>query len=1042
MRRMLLAVVLLLFAACTPQEQEAKSPQAGAQTAQAPGAEMPKAQTPPAEVPKAETVPAEVPKAETPKTETPPAEAPKAGAPEGETPPGEAPKAGQPKADTPPTQAPGAETPKPETPPDASGAAAGATLGDATEGQLRYVDKDGRELVLPLKHTKVDAEVSGTLAGVWVTQQFGNPLDHPIEAVYVFPLPNMAAVDDMEMVIGKRVIRGVMKEREEARRTYEEAKAAGKTASLLEQDRPNIFTQSVANILPGDDIRIRIHYVEAVKYESGQYEFVFPMVVGPRYIPGTPTGAQAGGWAADTNRVPDASRITPPVLKPGERSGHDIEVNLALHAGMPLQDPTSPSHEIVVTRNPGDEVLITLKPFDTIPNKDLTVRYRSVGQDLEVAALTHAGPLGSYFALLFQPESAPKDEVIVARELVFVLDTSGSMSGDPIAESKEAVKKAIKTMRPDDTFNVFEFSNSARGFAPAPVAVTAANMKDALQFVDQLEGEGGTEMLTGISAALDYPLDPKRIRIVNLMTDGFIGNEDEVLKAVEGKLRTSRLFSFGIGSSVNRFLLDKLAQVGRGQVTYVRQDESPDLAVERFFRSIATPLLVDIDVSVQGPIQLTEMYPMPVRDLFSGEPLVVNGRFEGVGPATILVTGRRGNVAFRKEIPLTFPRDQPANAVLATLWARQKIEYLMSKMTGGEDPDIKAKVLEVAQKYRVMSKYTSFVAVEEKVRTDGTSAETVQVPVEMPEGVSHKGVFGDSGTDGARMMRAKSVVSQKTLVGVLGSPDGVGGGAFADSLAEAPGSSTGGVIQGPKTKMEVAHKVEEVKFQISLSNAGTFKGGKIDKAELNKYLRARRAGFQQCYLQIARRNPNAGGKLVLRLKIEPTGRATATVEADLTGDPAIAQCILGKMKGWTFPKPEGKAVEFTVPFVFRSEQGAPAKPYCTVKLDFVAVLEGPQSEKPVKDALSPLLTELQSSLEASGAKKPETGFGSANLALNLHVDASGLVSLVRPKHAAPGNAIEAHAMKLLAAKIAQWKFPAFPRPSDIKASVVVSCSAY
>ena len=595
------------------------------------------------------------------------------------------------------------------------------------EGQMRVRTEEGRVMALPLAHTAVEGEVSGMLARVWVTQYFTNPYNHPIEAVYVFPLPQAAAVDDMEMVIGERVVRGVMKERKEARKIYEEAKRQGKTASLLEQERPNLFTQSVANILPGDQIRVRIRYVEDLKYEDGGYEFAFPMVVGPRYIP-------AG--------VRDARRIAPPVLKPGERTGHDIELALTISSGVELSDLESPSHDINIEKQAGKKVKVTLQAHDTLPNKDFILRYKTAGKNLQVANLFHASKMGNYFMLLFQPQAAPENDEVVPRELVFVVDCSGSMSGTPMAKAKEAMKKSLKAMRPDDEFQVIKFSDSANGFSRGPVPNTPENLKRALQFVDQMRGTGGTQMIKGIEAALDYPSDSKRMRIVAFMTDGYIGNENQILNAIREKAGDTRLFSFGIGSSVNRFLLDRMAEMGKGYVTYVRQDESPSAAVERFYRRIDSPVLVDVEVRTEGGVKISEVFPSPINDLFAGQPLVVHGLYKGSGKASFIITGRKGGGKFKQEIRVRFPEDEPDNGVLATLWARAKIKYFMDKMVRGEDEELVERVTALAIKYRIMSKYTSFVAVEEKARRQGGKLETIHVPVEIPEGVSHEGIFG------------------------------------------------------------------------------------------------------------------------------------------------------------------------------------------------------------------------------------------------------------------------------------------------------------
>ncbi len=620
-----------------------------------------------------------------------------------------------------------------------------------TEGQMRLEDSDGRILALPLAHTAVEADVSGFLAQVWVTQYFTNPFNHPIEAVYTFPLPRMAAVDDMEMLIGERVIKGQIKKKEEARQIYDDAKRAGKTASLLDQQRPNIFTQSVANIMPGDRIKVRIRYVEDLKYEDGRFEYSFPMVVGPRFIPGNSAGRTGTGWSNDTDRVPDASKITPPVLKPGQRSGHDIEVTLTIDAGNKIASLDSPSHELKRSVDSSGKTVITLAPFDTIPNKDLIVRYRTEGESIKLATLMHKVDSDGHFMLMFEPPSAPKAEEMYPRELVFVFDCSGSMYGSPLAASKNAVKKAMKAMRPTDSFQLIQFSDAARGFAARPVPNTPENLKRGLQWVDELREGGGTQMIEGIKASLDYPVDAGKIRIVAFLTDGFIGNDDEILAAIDRKIGNSRLFSFGIGSSVNRYLLDKMAEVGRGNVTYIRQDESPDQMVDRFFKQIDSPVLVDINLETTGNVKTKELFPTRIPDLFAGQPLLVHGKYEGSGAATFVVTGKQGDKDFRREINVTFPSSQPENSVLATLWARTRIEYLMTKLLRHHDNDIVAEVTELAIKYRLMSQYTSFVAVEESVRNKDGRIETVTQPVEMPEGVAYEGVFGGANQPAARV---------------------------------------------------------------------------------------------------------------------------------------------------------------------------------------------------------------------------------------------------------------------------------------------------
>lgn len=618
-----------------------------------------------------------------------------------------------------------------------------------TQGTMQAVVKKGEKPVdLPLKHTEVTAEISGFVTRVKVVQTFTNPYNDPIEAVYVFPLPQNAAVNDMQIRIGDRVIKGDIKKREEARKIYEAARDAGKTAALLEQERPNIFSQSVANIMPGNDILVELTYDEVLAYADGGYEFVFPMVVGPRFIPGTPTGKEAGGWSPDTDKVPDASKITPPVLKPGERNGHDIGVTVKLNAGLPIKSMEHPSHQVTISPAPDDSGVVVgpceikLNPNDAIPNKDFVVRYKVAGVKPEMALLTHKGELGGYFMLMFQPPENPSAEEITPKEMVFVMDCSGSMSGEPISLSKKAVRYALQNMNPNDTFQIIRFSEAASPFSEAPLPATKENIRRGLSYINGLEGEGGTMMIEGIKAALDYPLGENRLRIVCFMTDGYIGNETEILGAIRQKLgENMRLFSFGVGSSVNRYLLERMAEVGRGDVKYVLLNEKPDEAVNQFYERVRNPVLTNIRVDWAG-LDVEDLYPARIRDLFAGQPIFVLGRYNQPGEATVNIRGRIGGKDVSYPVAVKLADAISENGALAPLWARARIRELEAEQYGGENADVENAITELALKYRLMSKYTSFVAVEEKIVNEDGKPRTVQVPVEMPDGVSYEGVFG------------------------------------------------------------------------------------------------------------------------------------------------------------------------------------------------------------------------------------------------------------------------------------------------------------
>src|SRR5262245_48597847 len=615
-----------------------------------------------------------------------------------------------------------------------------------TQGTLQILNNEGQPGgECPLKHTGVKVEISGHLARVNVTQLFHNPSSEKIEAVYVFPLPHNAAVDEMTMTVGDRVVKGKIKPREEARAIYDSARQQGQVAALLDQERPNIFTQSVTNIVPGAEVKITISYVEFLSYEDGSYEFVFPMVVGPRYIPGSPTGKQAGGWSPDTTSVPDASRITPPVTPPGTRAGHDIAINLSLDAGVPIDSIKSTLHDVEIDRPDDHRATVRLKHQLQIPNKDFILKFDVAGKKIEDAILTHRSLQGGYFSLILQPPERVVVSEVTPKELVFVLDTSGSMGGFPIEKAKEAMKLALDGLYPEDTFNLITFSGDTHILFPQPVPATRENLQRAQVFLASRSGSGGTEMMKAIRAALDPSDQQEHLRIVCFMTDGYVGNDFEIIGEIQ-KHPNARVFSFGIGQSVNRYLLENMARQGRGEVEYVTLEDDGSAAAKRFHERVRNPLLTDVSID-WGGLSVADVYPQRLPDLFSAKPVVLTGRYTAGGRGVVRLRGKMAGQDIVREIPVEFPESQPQHDVLKTLWARARISELMSQdfngLQGGMmKPELKETITQLGLEYRLMTQFTSFVAVEEMTVTEGGQPRRIDVPVEMPEGVSYEGVFG------------------------------------------------------------------------------------------------------------------------------------------------------------------------------------------------------------------------------------------------------------------------------------------------------------
>ena len=612
-----------------------------------------------------------------------------------------------------------------------SPAAAGA-------GTLMMLSREGQVVGLcPLRHTDVQAEISGPLARVIVTQDFENTSSEKIEAIYTFPLPSKAAVDDMTMHVADRVIKGTIKRREEAREIYERARQQGQVAALLDQERPNIFTQAVTNIVPGAKVKIVISYVETVPYEAGRYNFSFPMVVGPRYVQGSAA-------------VPDAGKITPPVAHPSTRAGHDISMTVKVDAGVGIETLASTTHGVDVERPANNRAIVRLKNQNEIPNRDFILNYDVAGNRVDDAVLTHRAGRGGFFMLMLQPPERVTPAEVTPKELVFVVDTSGSMSGFPIEKTKEVIKLALDGMNPRDTFNLITFAGDTHVLFPRPVPATPENVRHAQQFLLSRSGSGGTEMMKAIRAALDPSDQQDHVRIVCFMTDGYVGNDMEIIGEVK-KHPNARVFSFGIGSSVNRFLLDKMADEGRGEVEYVGLEDDGSAAAKRFHERVRNPLLTDISVEWNG-LPVADTTPARAADLFAAKPLVIVGRYDRPGEGRIRLRGKRAGQPWTREIAVKLPESEPRHDVVATLWARNRVEDLMSEdWTGAQNSqmrgDLKESIVQLALKFRLMTQFTSFVAVEESTVTKGGVPTRVEVPVELPHGVSYEGVFGGALAD-------------------------------------------------------------------------------------------------------------------------------------------------------------------------------------------------------------------------------------------------------------------------------------------------------
>ncbi|MEE8106934.1 MAG: VIT and VWA domain-containing protein [Planctomycetota bacterium] len=597
------------------------------------------------------------------------------------------------------------------------------------------------QVPMPLEHTAVEGEITLHLATVKITQRYKNPYDQKIEAVYTFPLPQNAAVSDFLMKIGDRTIRGIVREKEEAKRIYKMARRHGHVASLLQQDRPNVFTQSVANIEPQKSVDIEITYFHTLRFVDNEYEFVLPTVVGPRFNPPGRTDGIGAVGRGSRGHSGQAREIT--YLKPNEISSHELSFSVNVNVGAKIAKLYSPTHAIVKKDLGENRVQVTLRESDNIPNRDILLRYR-LADPAEVRARMvtfEAGDGGGYFLMVLDPPRTAENIPQSPREMVFVLDCSGSMQGQPLETSKRAVRRALRRLDQNDTFQVIRFSNQASPMGSRPLPATPKNIKKGLRYLDSLEAKGGTMMEYGIHAALKPAADAERRRIVTFLTDGYIGNEKDVLRIVKNEVGDSRIFSFGVGSSVNRYLLERMASHGRGVATYVRNDESSRRAVDGLYKRLERPALANVSLKWAGA-GVSDIEPAVIPDLFVGRPVVIAGRYSGTRMRRLFVTGTVGGKPREIVVDLGDPVTHPA---IAKVWARARIAGLHDAAISGQVSQSEAagEIRQTALQHGLVSDFTSFVAVDSLSRTAGTEGTTVRVAVPVPDGVKYETTVDD-----------------------------------------------------------------------------------------------------------------------------------------------------------------------------------------------------------------------------------------------------------------------------------------------------------
>jgi Ca-activated chloride channel family protein len=579
----------------------------------------------------------------------------------------------------------------------------------------------------PLKSTNVTVRISGVIADVLVVQTYRNEGTLPIHARYVFPGSTRASVHGMRIKVGDQMVVAKIKERQQAKREFEQAKAGGKSASLLEQQRPNLFTMSVANILPADQVEVELHYTELLVPEDGVYQFVYPTVAAPRYS----HSSQAASPEED-DECPEDS-----YLPEGEEPPMTFDIKVALSTGLPLRDLRSGSHPIQVDWHGQSQADVSLAGAEFGGNRDFILDYRLAGKEIESGLLMTEGE-ENFFLLMVEPPERIRIDEIPPREYVFILDVSGSMHGFPLDTAKSVIRDLIGHLRPTDRFNVILFSGGSRVMAPASLPATEESARQAIQMIDREDGGGGTELAQAVATALALPREEKFSRTVVVITDGCISEEKEVFQMIEKNLNQTNFFSFGIGSGVNRYLVEGLARAGMGEPFVVTQPAEAAEAASRFREYIESPLLTNVQVSFRG-FDAYDVEPRALPVLFAQRPIILFGKWRGNRAGEIEVTGEGAARRYQRIFRVSDTAGQPANQALRYLWARARVARLHDFNFGEESDDVVKEITALGLSYSLATPYTSFIAVLEKVRNPGGNAKEVDQPSPLPLGMSDGG---------------------------------------------------------------------------------------------------------------------------------------------------------------------------------------------------------------------------------------------------------------------------------------------------------------
>ncbi len=735
---------------------------------------------------------------------------------------------------------------------------------DRTLSPYFFVNSDNPDADrLPLKSTKASVNIAGVIADVLVTQVYKNDGRKPLEAVYVFPASTRAAVYGMKMTIGKRVIEAKIKKRDEARREYEQARDAGKNASLLEQKRPNVFQMNVANIMPGDEIKVELRYTELLVPTDHVYEFIYPTVVGPRYSNQKAAGAS-----------PSERWVENPYLHQGELSATTFDIDVAINAGMPIKDLSCSSHKVKAAYENQTLAKVSLDKAEAHGgNRDYILRYRLDGDKIQTGLLLFQGVRENFFVLMTQPPRKITNAGIPGREYIFIVDVSGSMRGFPLNISKKLLSDLIGNLRVTDRFNVLLFSGGSSLMAEESLPATRENIQRAVDTIERQQGGGGTELLPALKRALSLKKKDGFARTVVIVTDGYISVEEEAFDLIRNNLNNANMFAFGIGSSVNRHLIEGMAHIGMGEPFIITKQETAPVQAERFRKMIQSPVLTQVKVRFSG-FGAYDVEPLSIPDVLAERPVLVFGKWRGNAGGTVTISGVAGGGRYSESIKVENYKASNDNAALKYLWARHRITLLSDYNKLRNDDKRVKEITELGLNYNLLTAYTSFVAVDNQVRNVNGKWTTVKQPLPLPEGVSDYAV----GSPGP--YPAAPVAQRGWGMGLM-----MKSRASEDKLAVREAEVS-----------EIKGEAQKIKFTDVVSEKG------LTNDDISNVLKAQIGDIKQCLAGL-----KTTGMIKLRFTINPDGTVRkAEIISGTIANSGFRQCVMDRMKKWVFPAAKNK----------------------------------------------------------------------------------------------------------------------------------------